>query len=152
MRAGCRRAPRRGTASAAGRVPAARARSSVLQIPMQELDRHRSLADGGRNPLDGVGTHVASREHAGDAGLEVVGIAVERPAPWSLPVAQQVRSGEDEASRVTRDHAFEPFGARLGADEDEEVAGPNRLLRTGLVVAEGEPLEVAGPVRLDDLG
>src|SRR5438067_13153294 len=109
---------------------------------MEELDRHRALADRRGDPLDRVGTHVAGGEHTGRAGLEVVRVTVTVPAPRPFPVQDQVRAGEHEPSRITLDHSVEPLCPRFGTDEREEVAGADRLLSPIPAVAERELLEV----------
>src|ERR671910_2446960 len=141
-RAGRRSGARTGTACAACRVPTALARSLVLQVAVDELDRHRALADRGGHPLDRVGPHVARGEHAGDARLEVVGITVEPPATRPVPVAPQVGTGQNEPPAVTLDHAVEPLGPGGGADEYEDVAGWHGLLGAGRAIAQGDLLEV----------
>ena len=85
---------------------------------MDERDGHRALAHRAGHALDRAGAHVAGHEHAGHAGLEHVGVALERPA-----VGRHVGPGEDEAALVAGDHAVEPVGARRGADEHEAGVG-----------------------------
>ena len=70
-----RSSPRR--AAAPGRRRAARLHRR--QVAVDEVDRHRTLAHGGRDPLHRVEPHVAGREHAGHAGLERERRAGERP-------------------------------------------------------------------------
>src|SRR5918995_983378 len=48
------------------------ARSLVLQVAVDELDRHGALADRRRHPLHRVGSDVPRREDTRRAGLEVV--------------------------------------------------------------------------------
>ena len=90
---------------------------------MDERDRHRALADRARDALDRARAHVAGDEHAGDARLQQVGVARQRPA-----VPRDVGPGEDEAALVALDDAGEPVGARRGADEDEARVDVQRRL------------------------
>src|SRR3954454_14729382 len=123
-----------------------RARSSFPQVAVHEGDRHGTLADGRGDPLDRVGAHVAGDEDAGQAGLQQVRVAVEVPAGGTASLAQQGGPGRDEAALVADDRAVEPPGARRPADEDEQVAGRQRLLLAGPRVLHGEVLQV--PVAL----
>ena len=63
-RVGRRSASRTGTACAARRWTAARPRSLVLQVAVDQLDRHRPFADRRGDPLHRVGPDVAGGEHA----------------------------------------------------------------------------------------
>src|SRR5688572_11339400 len=108
-----------------------RARSSLLQVPVHEGDRHGALTDGRGDPLDRVGTDVAGDEHPGEAGLQQVGVALGLPAGGTAALAQQGRAGGDEPALVADDGAVQPAGARRPADEDEQVAGRQRLPLAG---------------------
>src|SRR5437899_4928942 len=48
--------------------------SHLLQVLVHERDRHRALADGGGDALDGAGPHVAGGQHARVTGLQQVRI------------------------------------------------------------------------------
>ena len=74
---------------------------------MDELDGHRSFADGGGAALGRAGADVAGREDAGNARLEQV-------------VGVRCGAGEDEAVVVARDGVVEPLGARQRAEEEEQ--------------------------------
>ncbi len=123
---------------------------ALRQVLVRERDRHRAFADGARDALDRARADVAGDEHAGDARLQQVGIARERPA-----VAPHVGPGEDEASRVARDGPVEPVGPRRGADEDEAgvdllgrlaaVRPAHRQAREVVVLALGSDRLRAGP-------
>ena len=78
---------RRGAAGRAGRL-------GVLEVLMDEGDRHAALADGGGHALHGAEAHVAAREDARDARLQEVRVAVERP----LDRRAHVGAGEHEAA------------------------------------------------------
>jgi hypothetical protein len=64
---------------------------------------HRAVAD------------VTRCEDAGDAGLERVRPAVERPAP----VAFEIQAGADVAAEVAGELGRQPVGVRAGADHQE---------------------------------
>ena len=58
---------------------------------MDELDRHRALADGRGDALDRAGAHVAGGEHAGPAGLQQERLPLGRPVRRTRPAP--ARSG-----------------------------------------------------------
>src|SRR5919107_664538 len=124
--AGRRRASRTRTAPAARRGRAAR--SLGLQVPVDELDGHGALPHRRGDPLDRAGPGVAGREHPGDARLQVVGVALERPAPRPPALDQQVGAGDHEPPGVALDDPVEPVGAGGRADEHEQEAGGDLLL------------------------
>src|SRR5689334_12750379 len=120
------------------------------QEPVDEVDRHAALADGGGDPLHRVEPHVPGREDARHAGLQrergsVLGPG--RPA-WAL---QKLGPGHHEAVVVAQDVVTEPVGARHGADEDEQPRGLDVLRRPGGAVAQGQRLEVLLATGRDDL-
>src|SRR3954453_5740241 len=96
------------------------ARLQRRQVLMNKLYRHRAFAHGGGHALDGAVAHVAGHEDAGDAAFEPVGGALEAPAGRVLAVLDQIGTGQDEAALVALQRARYPFGARLGADEDQQ--------------------------------
>jgi hypothetical protein len=53
----------------------------VLQILVDESDRHAAFPDCGRNALDLARPYIAAREDAGDARFEQVRIPIVRPVP-----------------------------------------------------------------------
>ena len=53
--------------------------SHLLQVLMDELDRHAPLADRRGDTLDQARVHVSRREHAGPAGLQKERLPPARP-------------------------------------------------------------------------
>ena len=74
---------------------------------VDELDSHRTLADGGGAAFGRAGADVTGREHTRDIGLEQV-------------VGVRCCAGEDEAVVVAADGVVEPLGARQRAEEEEQ--------------------------------
>ena len=74
---------------------------------VDELDSHRTFADGGGAAFGRAGADVTGREHTGDIGLEQV-------------VGVRCCAGEDEAVVVAADGVVEPLGARQRAEEEEQ--------------------------------
>ena len=62
---------------------------------MHEVDRHRALADCGRNTFDAAGPRVTDRKYAGDTGLKQKGRTAQRPLKIVTP--GKVRAGNNEA-------------------------------------------------------
>src|SRR5262249_54133206 len=73
---------------ASGRLtlPGSRAGCRVSQILVDERDRHAALAHGCRNAFDGPRADVTAGEDSGNARLEEVGVAFERPDPGEAHV------------------------------------------------------------------
>ena len=92
---------------------------------VHESHDQRALADGGRAALDGSGAHVAGRVNAGHARLE-------------QPVGPGVLAGQHEAALVPSHDVAEPFGARVGSEEEEQEGEGDPL-----AVAERDGLELA---------
>jgi hypothetical protein len=117
-----------------------------LQVAVHEHDGHGALADGGGDPLGRLGPRVAGHEHAGDAGLQVVGRAVKFPAAWAGPpvgaltTLAQVGAGQHEAALIARHDPVEPVGERGGADEDEQQLRVDGLGGAGRAVAQRQAL------------
>ena len=116
---------------------------------MHEHDGHRALPHRRGDPLGRLGPHVADREHAGDAALQVVRRPVERPLVFFLV---DVRAGQHEAAAVACHDAVEPGGPGRRANEDEQLAGIHYFCAALRQVPQGELLQVAFPVGLRDLG
>ena len=77
--------------------------SDRRQVAVDEVDRHRALADGGGDPLHRVEPHVAGGEHARarwSRGRTAARVSGQRPA-WSA--SQQVGTGDDEPLGVADD-------------------------------------------------
>src|SRR5438876_5785928 len=68
------------------------------QILMDELYRHRSLADSGSHALYGTMAHIAYGKNAGNIGFEQERISVGSPSLRALPVTYKVRAGQEERS------------------------------------------------------
>src|SRR6186997_712985 len=102
----------------------------VLQVLVHERDRHASLADRGRHALHRRVADVAAGEDAGNARLEQVRVAVERPPARGA----HVRARENEAAAVERDLGRQPRGLGVRPDEDVEPArlDARRLPRVGI--------------------
>ena len=64
-------------------------RSVARQVLVDERHGHRALADRAGHALDRARAHVAGHEHAGHAGLEQVGVALERPAARAVRVGRR---------------------------------------------------------------
>src|SRR5205809_4093294 len=89
----------------------------MLQILVDESDRHAALADRGSNAFDRAQPHVSAREHTGDTRFEKVGIAAVRPAPG----LHYVITGKYVAALVARDVWRQPSRLCVGANENEEA-------------------------------
>src|SRR5215469_132865 len=121
--------------------------SAPAEVLADEADGDRALADGGSYPLDRAAAHITGREHAGHAGVQQVGIAVQ-PGPGGLRKPAEVRPGDHEAVAVQSDGSGEPLGVRLGADENEQGRGVQRSPGRCGQVFDHDPLEPYGPVEL----
>ena len=112
---------------------------------MYEGDGHAALADGGGDALHRPKPDVAARKDAGDARLQQVGIAVERPAPR----AARVGAREYVAALVERDLRREPCRLRIRADEDNSPPDSRRVVapvaesRTSIAWSERSPCTAA---------
>ena len=76
----------------------------LSQVAVDQHDGHRSFADRGRDPLGGLGTHIAGDEHTRHAGFQVV----RRPFQHPAADVAQIRAGQDEAVVVAGEYAVEP--------------------------------------------
>ena len=90
----------------------------LLQILVDESDRHAALTDRGGDAFHRAQPHIAAGENPGGARFEEVGIAVMRPAPG----LHHVVAGQDISSLITSDVRRQPSGLCVGADENEEAA------------------------------
>src|SRR6476620_426435 len=90
----------------------------LLQILVDESDRHAALPDRGSDTLYRAQPHIPARENPGDARFEKVGIAAVRPASGFYYIV----TGEDIATGIARDVRWRPPGLRIGSDEDEQAA------------------------------
>src|SRR5207244_9339986 len=78
------------------------------QILMDELHRHRSLADSGSHALYGTMAHIAYGKDAGNIGFEQERISVEPPSLSALPVTDKVRASQEETSFVPHNDIRQP--------------------------------------------
>src|SRR2546423_14887486 len=90
----------------------------LLQVLVDESDRHAALTDRGSNALYRAQPHIATGESAGSTRFEEERIAVMRPAPG----LDHIVTGQDISSIITRDVRRQPPGLRIGANEDEKAA------------------------------
>src|SRR6266478_7187574 len=90
----------------------------VLEILVDECNRHAALSHGGRDALDRAQPDIAARKYARYARFEEIGVPIVRPAA----AFQYVIAGRDESATVARDLRWEPLRFRVGADEDEQSA------------------------------
>ena len=101
------------------------------------VDRRHDLgafADRAADALGRSGSGVADCEYARDRGFERRGRA-------ALAFAE-TRAGDDEASLVDRDPAaLEPFGGRIGADEEKNMADRRLRLGARTTIPPADPLE-----------
>ncbi len=72
---------------------------------MDELHRHRSFTDSRSHPFYGTVAHIADGKNAGNIGLEQERIPVECPSLRALPVANEIRTGQQETALVALDDA-----------------------------------------------
>src|SRR4030095_7605892 len=90
----------------------------VLQILVNESDRHAALTDGRSNAFDRAQPHISTGEHTGDTRFEQVWIAAVRPAPG----LHYVVTGKDIPSFIARDVCGQPSGLCVGTNENEQAA------------------------------
>src|SRR5271170_4449094 len=118
----------------------------LRQVAVHEHHGHRPFADGSRHAFGGVGTHISCNKHTGHTCFQMMWRSVESPADHVL----QVRSGEHEPVVVTCDHAVQPVGARLCADEDEHPGASDLLGPAGSLILEDQLLDVVVAAHLPD--
>jgi len=111
---------------------------------VRHLDTDGALADRRGDALHVPGAHVAYGEHAGDAGLQHVRRALERPMRLGQVCGGELRAGADEAFVVEADAVFQPSGIRNRARYQENVRDIARLPAVGAVPRDA--LELAGPL------
>src|SRR5262245_62433596 len=110
---------------------------------VDELDRRRALADGRGDALHAAGADVADGEDAGDAGLERIGGARQRPLRRRELLVAEVDAGLHEPLLVDLEAAVEPLGVGTRAGHQEEVAHVARLALARLLVAPRDALETS---------
>src|SRR5689334_2704413 len=90
----------------------------LLQILVNESDRHTALPDRGGDAFDRAQPHIATREDTGDTRFEQIRIAAVRPAPG----LHHVITGQDVSACVACDVRWQPPGLRVRTNEDEKAA------------------------------
>src|SRR5580704_12326125 len=105
----------------------------VAQILMNELDCDGPFAHTGCHALHRTISHVAHCEDARDVRLEQAGITLQRPASGALTGLQQIRTRKYKPSLIALDCSFQPGGARLRADEDEQRICPHTAYFAGAI-------------------
>ena len=93
-------------------------------------------------PFAASPAYVTSGEHPGELVSWDNGGAVG--VPVGARVAEHVRPGEDETPLVTCGALADPFGLRLGADEDEQGVSCDTPPGPGLAVLQHQRLEMTG--------
>src|ERR1700722_9251243 len=99
---------------------------------MDELHGYRTLADSRSDTLHRAMTHVADGEDSGNIRLEQEWIPVKRPAFGTLPVANQIGSGQDKTAIVPLNQVSEPVGAGKCADKNENRTRRHPLHRIAI--------------------
>src|SRR5215471_14639392 len=125
--------------------------SDLRQVRVHELDCDGALSDTGSHALNGSVPDVAHRENAGDAGLQQVWITIDAPAVGTLPLTNQVRSGQNKSALVPLDIAIEPFRARRCTDEYKQRSGRQAVHRTGVCASDRDSFKLFSAVRSDHL-
>src|SRR4051812_13510734 len=82
---------------------------------VNERDGDGTLADGRCDALHVAAAHVTNREHAGQAGLEEVRAARQRPTCRRQVVVGQIRARLDESLLVHRQAVLQPRRVGNGA-------------------------------------
>src|SRR5215470_11924133 len=114
------------------------------QRAMDQGNGGRAFADRRSDPFDRSAAHVTGGEHPGQAGLQRQRQAAGGPAVAGA--RGQVESGADEPLPVAGDGLAEPFGARLGADENEQSVRGDGAPRPGGGALQYQRFEMAGAV------
>ena len=96
---------------------------------IHKIKNDGTFADAVGDAADGAVAHIADGENARDIGFKKSRIAKEMPASRFLSVLEKIGAGKKKALGIAAERAFEPFGTRLCADEDEERAGLALLVR-----------------------
>ena len=114
--------------------------SPLLEVSVNHRDDDGAFADGGGDAFHAVCSDVADGEHSGDAGLEGVRWAGERPSCRFDGFA-----GDEEAVVVADEFGRQPAGAGLGADEDEQAGRRKAFTCPGAAVGDLNPLQARSP-------
>src|SRR5207247_10952931 len=93
----------------------------------------------------------AGREHAGQAGLQQVGVPAELlPGGPATYGPAELRAGDHEAVAVQLDGPGQPLRVRLGSDENEQSRSGQRVPARRDEVLDHDPLESFGAVDLPE--
>ena len=119
---------------------------------MNEADRHGALADRRRAAFDRSAPNISRSEYARQTRLEK-----KRRPPLRAPkvVAHHIEryrpAGQDETLLVKLHAATQPFGVRIGPDEEEQCRRVDPRLNAG-IVADADRLEMAVSFQGGDAG
>src|SRR5262249_54928591 len=80
----------------------------LAQVLMNELDRHRTFSHARSNALDRSMAHVAHGKDSGYVGFQQERVPFQVPSLGTLPIPQEIRSGEDESAFVALHQVGEP--------------------------------------------
>src|SRR5260221_5776198 len=117
-------------------------RRSRLEGRMNETDRHRALADRGRAAFDRSAPNISRGEHPRQTRLEE-----KRRPPLCAPeiaahrIERHGRTRQDETLLVKLHAATQPFGVRIGPDEEKQRRRFDSHLARG-IVADVDRLEM----------
>ena len=100
---------------------------------MDQGNRERPFAHGGRDSFDGLGTYVARHEDARNAGFQQVRVTLQVPGRWPVATSRQTRTGDHEAAGISHQRRRQPVRQRRRANEDEQVAGIYYFLATVMI-------------------
>ena len=89
----------------------------LLQILVDESDRHAALTDRGGYALDRAQPRIPTGENTRDTRFEEVGIAAERPASG----LHHVVTGKYIPSFIACDVCRQPSGLCVGSNENEKA-------------------------------
>src|SRR5690349_21694985 len=95
--------------------------------------------------------YVPDREDPRGAGLERERWSRERPSFDEGAFPDEVEAGQEVAALVAFDRRGQPGRRGLGADEDEEARGVQRLLASRGALPEGQVAEATVAAAGDDL-
>ena len=115
----------------------------LLQVFVDESDRHAALADRGGNAFDRAQPHIPAGENTGDTRFEEVGIE----AAWPAPGLHHVVTGQDISACIACDVRRQPTGLRVGSNEDEKAAAIVSLRLCACAIAYVDRYQVGVTVR-----
>jgi len=109
---------------------------------VDELDRHRTLADRRCDAFDRPMTDVAGEEDTGMAALEEVRVSVEFPPGAAAAAGEDVRPGHEEAVFIAAQPAFRAARGGLAPDQNEQRVGPDLARYSCPAVSEQQALQL----------